>query len=134
MRYPMPSTASGTALLIAARTCSSFGRSTSDCAAMYSSTDFGTLCFIPHSIFRRAVFPRPMAMMQVGIVWLVVYQRQMPLRSRAVETCHPLIGEIRYSDQWESPHDRSRLSQDCAEPGRRGRVSSRGIAGFSCNG
>src|ERR1700722_10086330 len=46
MRYPMPSTACGTALLIAARTCSSFGRSTSDCAAMYSSTDFGTLCFI----------------------------------------------------------------------------------------
>ncbi len=35
------------ALLIAARTCSSFGRSTSGCAAMYSSTDFGTLCFIP---------------------------------------------------------------------------------------
>src|SRR5258708_5481309 len=47
MRYPMPSTASGTALLIAPRTCSSFGRSASGCAAMYSSTDFGTLCFIP---------------------------------------------------------------------------------------
>src|SRR5713101_7738060 len=47
MRYPMPSTASGTALLIAARTCSSFGRTASGCAAMYSSTDLGTLCFIP---------------------------------------------------------------------------------------
>src|SRR5258708_36196476 len=47
MRYPMPSTASGTALLIAARTCSSLGRITSRCAAMYSSTDFGTLGFIP---------------------------------------------------------------------------------------
>src|ERR1700719_4477233 len=43
----MPSTASGTALLIAARTCSSFGRSALVCAAMCSSTDFGTLCFIP---------------------------------------------------------------------------------------
>src|SRR5262245_15090917 len=42
----MPSTASGTALLIAARTCSSFGRTASGCAAMYSSTDLGTLCFI----------------------------------------------------------------------------------------
>jgi hypothetical protein len=40
-------TASGTALLIAARTCSSFGRTASGCAAMYSSTDEGTLCFIP---------------------------------------------------------------------------------------
>src|ERR1700692_1043593 len=47
MRYPMASTAFGTALLIAARTCSSFGRTASGCAAMYSSTDFGTLCFIP---------------------------------------------------------------------------------------
>src|SRR5262245_35600542 len=46
MRYPMPSTASGTALLIAARTCSSFGRTASGCAAMYSSTDLGTLSFI----------------------------------------------------------------------------------------
>src|SRR5215831_5013344 len=47
MRYPMTSTACGTALLIAVRTCSSFGRTASGCAAMYSSTDLGTLCFIP---------------------------------------------------------------------------------------
>src|SRR5438105_14673776 len=43
----MPSSASGTALLIAARTCSSFGRTASGCAAMYSSTDLGTPFFIP---------------------------------------------------------------------------------------
>src|SRR5580765_8280103 len=43
----MLSTASGTALRIAARTCSSFDRNASGCAAMYSSTDLGTLCFIP---------------------------------------------------------------------------------------
>src|SRR6267142_2618650 len=52
---------------------------------------------------------------------------------RAVDTCYPLM--VRYdtlSDEWESPHDRSRFSQDCPEPGRRGRVPSRGIAGFSC--
>src|SRR5689334_9033965 len=42
MRYPITSSASGTAFLIVARTCSSFGRTTSGCAAMYSSTDFGT--------------------------------------------------------------------------------------------
>src|ERR1700733_6856037 len=47
MRYPIPSTASGTALLIVARTRSSFGRPPSGGAAIYSSTDFGTLCFIP---------------------------------------------------------------------------------------
>src|SRR3954468_18497577 len=46
MRYPIPSTASGTAFLMAARTCSSFGRNASGCAAMYSSTDLGMLCFI----------------------------------------------------------------------------------------
>src|ERR1019366_6202447 len=46
-----------TALLIAARTCSSFGRSASGCAAMYSSTDFGTLCFI-HLIVSASGFPR----------------------------------------------------------------------------
>src|SRR3954451_16106075 len=46
MRYPIPSTASGTAFLMAARTCSSFGRNASGCAAMYSSTDLGTLCFV----------------------------------------------------------------------------------------
>src|SRR5215468_7843945 len=46
MRYPMPSTASGTALLIAVRTCSCFGRTASGWAAMYSSTDLGTLCFM----------------------------------------------------------------------------------------
>ena len=40
-------------------------------------------------------------------------------------------GEI-LSDVWESPDDRSRFSQDCAEPGGRGRVLSRRIAGFSC--
>src|SRR6266566_4617828 len=42
---------------------------------------------------------------------------------------------VRYdtlSDEWESPHDRSRLSQDCTEPGGGGRVPSRRIAGFSC--
>src|ERR1700680_24170 len=42
---------------------------------------------------------------------------------------------VRYdtlSDEWESPHDGSRFSQDCPEPGRRGRVPSRGITGFSC--
>src|SRR2546428_182938 len=38
-------------------------------------------------------------------------------------------GEIHtLSDEWESPHDRSRFSQDCPEPGRRGRVPSRRIA------
>jgi hypothetical protein len=39
---------------------------------------------------------------------------------------------VRYdtlSDEWESPHGRSRFSQDCPE---RVRVPSRGIAGFSC--
>ena len=36
----------GPPLLIASRTCSSFGRTASGCAAMYSSTDLGTLCFI----------------------------------------------------------------------------------------
>src|SRR6516162_9046908 len=40
-------------------------------------------------------------------------------------------GEI-LSDVWESPDDRSRFSQDCAEPGGRGRVLSRRIAGLSC--
>src|SRR6266478_554799 len=52
---------------------------------------------------------------------------------RAVDTCHAQM--VRYdtlSDEWESPHDPSRFSQDCPEPGRRGRVLSRGIAGFSC--
>src|SRR6185437_6449176 len=44
--YPMPSTASGTAFLIAARTCSSFARIASGCAARYSSTDLGTPLFI----------------------------------------------------------------------------------------
>src|SRR5260370_2559494 len=40
---------------------------------------------------------------------------------------------FRYSsDVWESPDDGSRFSQDCAEPGGRGRVLSRRIAGFSC--
>src|SRR5881392_1347550 len=43
----MPSSASGTALLITARTCWSFGRISSRCAAMYSSTDFGIPFFIP---------------------------------------------------------------------------------------
>ena len=55
------------------------------------------------------------------------------IRPRAVDACHPLM--VRYdtlSDEWEPPHDRSRFSQDCPEPGRRGRVPSRGIAGFSC--
>jgi hypothetical protein len=42
MRCPTPSTASGTALLIAARTCWSLCRTASDWAAMYSSTDLGT--------------------------------------------------------------------------------------------
>src|SRR5215469_11831711 len=42
----MPSTAFGTALVIAEHTCSSFGRTASGCAAMYSSTDLGTLCFM----------------------------------------------------------------------------------------
>jgi hypothetical protein len=47
---------------------------------------------------------------------------------RAVDRCHPLM--VRYdilSDEWESPHDRCRFSQDCPE---RGRVPSRGIAGL----
>src|SRR6266550_2234085 len=42
---------------------------------------------------------------------------------------------VRYdtlSDEWESPDDRSRLSQDCTEPGGGGRVLARRIAGFSC--
>jgi hypothetical protein len=46
MRYAMPSTASGTALLMAARTCSSLGRTASGWAAMYLSTEFGMFCFI----------------------------------------------------------------------------------------
>jgi hypothetical protein len=33
---------------------------------------------------------------------------------------------------WESPDDGSRFSQDCAEPGGRGRVISRRITGLSC--
>src|SRR5437016_10285075 len=60
-----------------------------------------------------------------------------PMRSApspAVTTLKKLL-MVRYdtlSDEWESPHDRSRFSQDCPEPGRRGRVPSCGIAGFSC--
>jgi hypothetical protein len=45
--YPIPSTASGTARLIAARTCSNLGPNASGCAAMYLSTAFGTGPFIP---------------------------------------------------------------------------------------
>jgi hypothetical protein len=51
--------------------------------------------------------------------------------ARAVDTCHPLM--VRYdtlSEEWESPHDRSRLSQDCPEPGRRGRVPHAGLPAF----
>src|ERR1700694_5503436 len=40
-------------------------------------------------------------------------------------------GEI-LSDVWGSLDDRSRFSEDCAEPRGRGRVRSRRIAGFSC--
>ena len=66
MRYPMPSTASGTALLIAARTCSSFGRTASGCAAMYSSTDFGTLFFIPLILWFRIRFRSPITVWPSG--------------------------------------------------------------------
>src|SRR5690349_19509059 len=47
MRYPMHSTASGTAFRIAARTFSSFVRTASGCPAIYSSTDWGAVRFIP---------------------------------------------------------------------------------------
>src|SRR5580698_5655781 len=57
MRYPIPSTASGTALLIVARTCSSFGRTASGCAAIYSSTDFGMLCFIASFYVSASLWP-----------------------------------------------------------------------------
>ena len=61
IRYPMPSTASGTALLIAARTCSSFCRTASGCAAMYSSTELGTLCFIPSFYVSACVVSSPIS-------------------------------------------------------------------------
>src|ERR1022692_2982347 len=61
IRYPMPSTASGTALLIAARTCSSFGRTASGCVAMYSSIDLGTLCFIPSFYVSTCGFSSPIS-------------------------------------------------------------------------
>src|SRR5580698_9980819 len=57
MRYPIPSTASGTALLIVARTCSSFDRTASGCAAIYSSTDFGMLCFIASFYVSASLWP-----------------------------------------------------------------------------
>src|SRR5664280_136703 len=66
MRYPMPSTASGTALLIAARTCSSFGRTASGCAAMYLSTDLGTLFFIPLILWFRIRFRSPITVWPSG--------------------------------------------------------------------
>src|SRR5262245_22878847 len=59
MRYPMPSAASGTALRIAARTCSSFGLTTSGWAAMYSSTDLGTLYFMPLILCSACGFSSP---------------------------------------------------------------------------
>src|SRR4051794_19368997 len=54
----MPSTASGTAFLIAARTCSSLGRTASGCAAMYSSTDVATASFIRLFYVPRRLGPK----------------------------------------------------------------------------
>src|SRR5882724_2373813 len=51
------------------------------------------------------------------------------IRPRAVDICRPMM--ITYSVTTESPDDRSRLSQDCTEPGGGGRVLPRRIAGFS---
>src|SRR5215813_11312875 len=59
MRYPMPSAASGTALRIAARTCSIFGLTASGWAAMYSSTDLGTLYFMPLILCSACGFSSP---------------------------------------------------------------------------
>src|ERR1700730_10190560 len=52
------------------------------------------------------------------------------IRPGAVDICRPRM--VRYSVSTESPDDRSRLSQDCTEPGAGGRVLPRRIASFSC--
>src|SRR5207253_7157712 len=49
----------------------------------------------------------------------------------AVDICRPMM--VRYSVIYRVTRcDRSRLSQDCTEPGGSGRVLPRRIAGFSC--
>jgi hypothetical protein len=69
-------------------------------------------------------------MMQVGIVWVncvPAADAGAPPSGRHMPCAN---GEIRYSDQWESPHDRGRLSQDCPELGRRGSVHYAGLPAF----
>src|ERR1022692_4254515 len=128
----MPSTASGTALLIAARTCSSFGRTASGCAAMYSSIDLGTLCFIPSFYVSTCGFSSPISVwpstpsgdpFHTGSVLLCIELfcmerclgpgREVALQSVAGPTSHCSRGGRCY------PYRERCLAGECADSGMR---------------
>src|SRR5689334_13176071 len=93
----MPSTASGTAFRIAARTCSSLGRTASGWAAMYSSTELGTPDFILLILRFDTLWTKPRgAPMWIWSVVEAKSDKEEPHghQSRRLSAIHPGTGRM----------------------------------------